>query len=71
MNEEPFYVVQYQHSPDLHGEWIERHSDLATQEGATFARVSTHPDDESLILFEAWKTKPEDQGELRWSLTTQ
>jgi len=33
-------------------------------------RASTHPDMPDLVLIEVWRTRPDEEGEPRWGLTT-
>ncbi len=73
MSEEPFYIRQAEVDGGGHAKrvWFDRVAAEARAEGATFFRASVHPDIENLVLLEGWKTQPENQGELRWSLTAQ
>jgi hypothetical protein len=49
-------------------EWFMSRAREAEDAGAVLARYSVHPDIPDLILFEAWKVRPADQGEIRWQL---
>jgi hypothetical protein len=42
----------------------------AKERGAAWARQSVHPE-KGWLLFEAWKARPEDEGEQRWQVTGQ
>lgn len=48
--------------------WKDRETE-ARKEGATFFRYTVHRNDPRLILIEAWKSWPDDQGEPRWFMT--
>ncbi|MBB4377333.1 hypothetical protein [Bradyrhizobium sp. SBR1B] len=50
-------------TPDQRREWGRKRVDEARAEGATFHRLSVHPDLPDLVLHEGWIAKPEDQGE--------
>lgn len=66
--EEPIYIRQVQQDFSLHKEWLEKRADESKAEGCTFARVTWHPQDPSILLFEGWKERPADQGEARFQL---
>lgn len=71
--EEPFFIRQCGDPlPDgvLPIDWFSARCEEARKEGATFARYSIHPEMENLLLIEAWKERPADQGEIRWQLTS-
>ena len=71
---EPFYVVQTaepEHTATTESRiaWFKHHSNQAKIEGATFPRYSLRNAPKLMLLFEAWKTQPKDQGAQRWALT--
>lgn len=63
----PFYVVERKKvlRSEFKG-WIEAHTIRSKKRGATWVRVSYHPDDKRRMIFEAWYERPEDQGPIRW-----
>ena len=65
---EPFYVNQT-HEPDKarQGPWLLQCSKDAKAMGATWVRCGYHPDNESMIIVEAWYERPQCEGEQRWS----
>ncbi len=66
---EPFFVAQVEQEPSNHSDWFNRRTDDAEKEGGVFFRYSVHPDNERLVLVEAWSSRPDEQGDQRWSLT--
>lgn len=63
---EPKYIAQVHTPPDRQA-WVRRKVYAAKLRGLEFFRVSF---DEDLLLFEAWKERPDDQGEPRWQYET-
>lgn len=55
-------------TPDERMAWLRKRVDEANANGAVFHRASVHPDMSNLTLHEAWKVRPDDQGEPRWGL---
>ena len=70
MNEEPFFVRQTDEPriADERRAWVEARVAEANAEGSTFARFSHHPVLTNVLLFEAWKERPHDQGAPRFTL---
>lgn len=48
--------------------WFRARTLEAKSAGATHARYSLHETIPDLILFEAWRIRPKDEGEPRWML---
>lgn len=73
MSNEPFFITQCNEpmTPDQRRTWIEGQAKESKQQGSTFARVTVWPpnSEPEIILFEAWKERPEDQGEPRFHLS--
>ena len=68
---EPFYVRQacVIGADHVKRAFFEQCSAEAKKEGAHLFRCSIHPDDESMLLVEAWRERHvSDQGPQRWSL---
>lgn len=68
-SEEPGVIIQASQPPANEiRDWISHNAEEAAKIGLHWWRVTTrlNPD---LILFEAWKTQPENPGEARWSFT--
>lgn len=72
---EPFYIRQTA-EPRTQTDrrlWVEQAVAEARGQGAKLFRCSYHPDNENLLLVEAWNADARevgDQGAIRWSLTT-
>lgn len=70
----PFFITQvFETAENPFGDdgrklWLEEQVEKARSEGATWGRASITDAGDGL-LFEAWKKRPEDEGEPRWSLT--
>jgi hypothetical protein len=47
-------------------EWLSRHADRARANGYKWSRASVDPKDPGHLLFEAWPTRPDDEGPPRW-----
>jgi hypothetical protein len=47
--------------------WFVDRNAEAKERGATFGRASVHPE-HGWALFEAWKVRPEHEGEQRWQV---
>jgi hypothetical protein len=69
LTSEPFYIRQScaPRTSDEKRAWLESCAAESRAQGATFARASHHPDNCDLLLFEAWKARPDEQGPLRWN----
>lgn len=71
MSEEPDFLSQngelFTREDQLR--WFHDKTAEAQAGGAVLARYSIHPDIPGLALFEAWKQRPNDQGDIRWQLT--
>ncbi len=65
---EPFYVNQTM-EPDKERQslWFRQCAKEAKAMGATWVRFGYHPDNESMIIVEAWYEQPPCQGEQRWA----
>ena len=48
--------------------WWQARGAEAKDAGAVLVRCSYHPTVSGLILCEAWKARPSDQGDIRWQL---
>lgn len=67
----PFYVKENRNvPPEKRERWIKGHTAYAKKLGASWMRVSYHPDNENRMIFEAWYECPEDQGPVRWKDAT-
>jgi hypothetical protein len=51
--------------------WFQARAREARASGAAHMRATVHPDDENLLLFEAWKVRPDDEGEPRFQFSPQ
>lgn len=70
-DQEPFYTSQ-SNDPMLPGEradWVRHEAKKANDQGATWSRATAHPKDENIILYEAWKERPKDEGNPRFHLS--
>lgn len=47
-------------------EWLSRHADRARANGYQWSRATVDPKDSGHLLFEAWPTRPDDEGPPRW-----
>lgn len=72
---EPVYIAQTaepEHlTPEGLGAWYQRCIEEGRARGCTFGRFSV--DDHTnvkMALVEGWVERPEDQGEIRWQMTT-
>ncbi len=70
--DEPFFICQ---SGETMTEkeaqsWFRRTAGEARQEGARWVRFSYHPEIQHLRIVEGWHVRPDDEGDIRWSLTT-
>ncbi len=64
---EPFYIRQSA-EPDIDlKEWVRSAASEARDLGAKFSRA-TLSDDGKMVLFEAWRERPQSQGAPRWML---
>lgn len=73
MSQEPAYIAQTfepEHVVDAitARAWFESQIEIAREKGCTWPRMSTSQGSQRGLLFEAWLTRPEEQGEQRWSL---
>lgn len=71
--EEPDYIRQTGEvmTPEEAHEWFQCAAAEARANGITHARFSYHPTIEHLRIVEGWKTRPVDEGEIRWALTSE
>lgn len=71
MSDEPFYVRQTaeQMTEDEARRWFHEAAEEACQGGAKWARYTVHPDIKHLMIVEAWRERPDDEGEPRFALT--
>jgi hypothetical protein len=69
---EPDFVAQNGDAltREEHDAWVKRCVETATAEGCTHARWTKHDQIPHLFLVEAWKVRPDDEGEPRFALTT-
>lgn len=65
---EPFYLRQTAEdmSPEEQRRWVEAEVANAKAQGAVWFRVTKHPQHENVVLVEAWKKRPSDEGEPRF-----
>lgn len=66
---EPEYIAQSADTADgaERQTWVEFHFGSAKARGCAFFRA-TFDDERNWVLFEAWKERPENQGEPRWQI---
>lgn len=72
MCEEPDFIAQCdlkaEAQPIEPWDWfVARQAEFA-KAGATWFRYSRLPEPQGLCLIEGWKTRPRDQGPIRWQL---
>ena len=72
MSDEPFYVRQTA-GIETHADrtaWVQEAIGAATIEAGCriWWRATVHPDHNDMVLFEAWRDRPADEGEQRWAL---
>lgn len=68
--QEPDYIAQVEQKPELHRAWWRERAIDAAAMGCTFSRASYMQDRwRHFAMFEAWKVRPDDQGEPRWQIT--
>lgn len=73
MSEEPIFIrqtfdIERMASPLSRRIWIEETAAEARASGVSFLRVTITDDDESGLLLEGWRERPEDQGFPRWNI---
>lgn len=68
---EPGFIAQVDQTPFSHPEWFKRMRQEAEAKGFSHFRLSVHPHNIDLALFEAWIVIPECEGSQRWSLVQQ
>lgn len=71
VDSEPCYIAQtfepeHLHDPVTARAWFQKQGKLAHDEGCTWPRMTVN-EDQTGLLFEAWKDRPSDEGEPRWS----
>ena len=66
----PDYIAQTAEpmTQDERFEWMRARTKEATAEGMTHGRFTLHPTIPNLLLVEAWKERPADEGEPRWQM---
>jgi hypothetical protein len=70
---EPVYIRQSAEpmTDEESHRWFHGCADEAISKGVTWARYSVHPEIENLRIVEGWLKQPDDQGEIRWALTSE
>lgn len=65
---EPFYIRQTSEpmTPEERSKWLAKCREEALKEGATWARATIN-EKPYAVLLEAWKTRPKNEGEPRFS----
>lgn len=70
MSDEPDFISQcgelFNDSDRIR--WFRQRTKEVKSQGAVLCRYSVHEQIPGLVLFEAWKQRPEDQGDIRWQL---
>lgn len=66
---EPAFIAQTSGltTPEERQAWIIQQLNRAYKDYATFWRATIHPERRDILLIEAWKARPKEQGEPRWN----